>query len=195
MASVLLTRVAVIVVASALTGAGVEAETRPIDVARSTLTISVYKSGLFSAFADNHVIRAPISNGHVTDDRKLGAEVAVHAADLMVLDPSLPVEKRAEIAVRMHGKEVLDTAKYPEIVFASTALIADGADRWQMTGVLTLHGVSRSVTGSVVLQNGHYQGTLSIRQRDFGIQPISIAGGTVKVKDEIRIDFDIVTRR
>ena len=195
MANVGLTRVAVIVVASAFTAVGVEAETRPIDVERSTLTISVYKSGLFSAFADNHVIRAPISNGHVTDDRKLGAEVAVHASDLTVIDPSMPAEKRAEVAVRMHSTEVLDTAKYPEIVFASTDLVADGADRWRMTGVLTLHGVSRSVMGSVELHNGHYRGTLSIRQRDYGIQPISIAGGTVKVKDEIRIDFDIVTRR
>ncbi len=195
MANIVWTRVAVIVVASAFIGVGVEAETRPIDVERSTLTVSVYKSGLFSAFADNHVIRAPISNGHVTDDRKLGVEVAVHASDLMVLDPSLPADKRAEVAVRMHGKEVLDTATYPEIVFVSTDLVADGADRWQMTGVLTLHGVSRSVTGFVVLHNGHYRGTLSIRQRDYGIHPISIAGGTVKVKDEVRIDFDIVTRR
>ncbi len=27
--------------------------------------------------------------------------------------------------------------------------------------------------------------------RDFGIKPISIAGGTVKVKDELKIEFDI----
>jgi hypothetical protein len=31
-----------------------------------------------------------------------------------------------------------------------------------------------------------------VKQTDFGIVPISIAGGTVKVKDEIKVDFDIV---
>ncbi len=33
-----------------------------------------------------------------------------------------------------------------------------------------------------------------MKQRDFGIMPISIAGGTVKVKDEIKIEFDVVAR-
>ncbi|HJZ73091.1 MAG TPA: hypothetical protein VKE51_15205, partial [Vicinamibacterales bacterium] len=41
----------------------VHADAAAIDVARSQLTISVSKSGLFSAFADNHVIRAPIAQG------------------------------------------------------------------------------------------------------------------------------------
>jgi len=30
-----------------------------------------------------------------------------------------------------------------------------------------------------------------LKQRDFGIAPISIAGGTVKVKDEVLIEFEI----
>jgi hypothetical protein len=38
---------------------------------------------------------------------------------------------------------------------------------------------------------GHFAPFL--RQSDFGILPISIAGGTVKVKDEVTIEFDIVT--
>ena len=34
-------------------------------------------------------------------------------------------------------------------------------------------------------------GSTSLKQTDFGITPISIAGGTVKVKDEVRIEFDV----
>ena len=30
-------------------------------------------------------------------------------------------------------------------------------------------------------------------QREFGITPVSVAGGTVKVKDELKIDFDVRT--
>jgi polyisoprenoid-binding protein YceI len=60
-----------------------------------------------------------------------------------------------------------------------------------VTGRLTLHGQSRVITFAVVRQEGRYRGDCEIKQRDFGIQPISIAGGTVKVKDEVKIHFDL----
>jgi hypothetical protein len=34
-----------------------------------------------------------------------------------------------------------------------------------------------------------------LKQRDFGITPVSVAGGTVKVKDQVKIEFDIATGR
>jgi hypothetical protein len=45
----------------------------------------------------------------------------------------------------------------------------------------------------VARENGRYTGRATLRQTDFAIAPISIAGGTVKVKNEISIEFDIVT--
>jgi len=92
----------------------------------------------------------------------------------------------------MRGPEVLDSGRYPEVRFASTRVVPDGADRWQVTGDLSLHGASRPLTFAVVRRDGRLRGAVSIRQREFGIQPISIAGGTVKVKDELRIEFEIV---
>jgi hypothetical protein len=41
---------------------------------------------------------------------------------------------------------------------------------------------------------GKYVGTATIKQKDFGIQPVSAGGGTVKVKDELTIDFSIKTK-
>ena len=35
---------------------------------------------------------------------------------------------------------------------------------------------------------------MTLKQTDYGITPISVAGGAVKVKDELNIDFDIVTK-
>jgi hypothetical protein len=34
-----------------------------------------------------------------------------------------------------------------------------------------------------------------LKQRDFGITPVSIGGGTIKVKDEVRIEFDVVPKQ
>ena len=89
------------------------AETRPIDVEGSTLTVFVYKSGLFSAFADDHVIRAPLASGTISADPPFGVELSVRSANLKVLDPGLSIGKRSEVQVRMLGPEVLDSEKYP----------------------------------------------------------------------------------
>jgi polyisoprenoid-binding protein YceI len=171
------------------------AENRPIDAERSTLTVFVYKSGLFSAFADDHVIRAPIAGGSISADPPLAVTVSVGAANLRVLDPKLPMDKRAEVQARMLGPEVLDSRKYPEIAFTSTAIEPAGPDRWMVTGRLSIHGQTRSTTFSVARQDGRYRGTVILKQRDFGIQPISIVGGTVKVKDELKVELDIVAEK
>jgi polyisoprenoid-binding protein YceI len=95
----------------------------------------------------------------------------------------------------MLSSEVLDARKYPDIAFTSTAIESAGPDRWTVTGRLSIHGETRSTTFSVVRLGGRYRGTAVVKQRDFGIQPISIVGGTVKVKDELKVEFDIVAQR
>ena len=175
-----------------VTAPAVLAQTRPINLERSTLTVLVYKSGLFSAFADDHVISAPIASGSLSDAEPLSIDIVVHAANLKVLDPKLSESKRAEVQARMLGPEVLDTAKYGDITFLSTAIAPAGTDKWTVTGQLTIHGQTRPLTFPVARQNGAYRGTVPVKQRDYGIEPISIAGGTVKVKDEIKIQFEIV---
>jgi hypothetical protein len=47
------------------------------------------------------------------------------------------------------------------------------------------------VVVDVRTEAGHYVGTSTLKQREFGITPVSIAAGTVKVKDELQIEFDI----
>ena len=164
-----------------------------IDPQRSTLTIYVFKSGLFSGFADNHVVKAPISSGSFSEDAPLAVEVAVHSADLTVMDPNLAPARRAEVQTRMHGPEVLDVTRFPDIRFTSTVVEPSGSGKWRVSGTLTLRGQSRPLTFDVVHQNGRYQGETLINQRDFGIEPIKVAGGTVKVKDQLKIAFDITS--
>jgi hypothetical protein len=168
------------------------AETRPIDVAHSTLTVLVYKSGLFSAFADNHVISAPIASGSISEESPLGIDLMVRSADLRVLDPGMSSDRRAEVQARMLGSEVLDVMKFPDITFASTTVEPAGTDQWKVTGRLTIHGQMRVIAFSAVRSNGKYRGEVAIKQRDFGIEPIKVAGGAVRVKDELKVQFDIV---
>jgi hypothetical protein len=174
--------------------ASLQAESRAIDTAQSKLTVFVYKSGLFSGFADDHVIDAPLARGTVSDAPPLAVAIEVHAGDLKVRDPNLSASKRDEVQTRMVGPQVLDTMKFQSITFESTTVEPNGTDRWNVTGRLTIHGQTRPVTFPTTRANGRYRGTVLLKQRDFGITPISIAGGTVKVKDELKIEFDIVAR-
>jgi polyisoprenoid-binding protein YceI len=154
--------------------------------------VFVHKSGLLSAFADNHVISAPIAGGSISAESPLTIDVMVRSADLRVLDPGLSSDRRAEVQARMLGSEVLDVAKFPDITFASTTIEPAGADRWKVTGHLSIHGQTRVIAFPVGGSDGRYRGEVLINQRDFGIEPIKVAGGTVKVRDELKVQFEIV---
>src|SRR5262249_53703399 len=124
-------------------------DVREIDVPRSSVTVYVYKTGLFSAFADNHVINAPIARSSISEDAPLAVAVTVRSADLRVLDPGLSADRRAEIQARMLGSEVLDAPRFPEISFVSTAIVPSGEQRWQVTGQLTIRDRAQTVTFAV----------------------------------------------
>ncbi|MEY2412848.1 MAG: hypothetical protein QOD84_1454 [Acidobacteriaceae bacterium] len=170
----------------------VNAQRRAIDVNKSTLTIRVFKSGMFSAFAHDHEIKAPIAEGAIDSSSNPTVQLRLDARKLRVMDPDIAKDKRAEIQHTMEGTEVLDVEHFPQISFQSTriAKLADG--KWEVNGNLSLHGKTEPVSVLVSNEQGHYLGHAALKQSKFGIQPISVAGGTIKVKDEIKIEFEIV---
>jgi polyisoprenoid-binding protein YceI len=163
-----------------------------MDPAASKVTIHVEKSGLFAAFAHNHIVSAPLASGRLDPDQRT-VELKFHTADLKVLDPGSSASEREKIQSTMQSSEVLDPAKFPEISFASTSVESPSGNRYLAHGNLTLHGVTKPVDVPVSFANGHYTGKVTIKQTEFGITPVRIAGGAVRVKDPITIEFDIVT--
>jgi len=167
------------------------AQSKAIDVNKSSLKIRVFKSGAFSAFAHDHEIQAPIAEGKI-DSSDNSVQLRVDSRKMRVLDPETSADKRAEIQHTMQSAAVLDVEKFPEISYQSTTVTSRGENHWEVRGDLTLHGQKQPVAVQVSLQDGHYSGSASLKQTAFGITPVSIAGGTVKVKDEVKIEFDIV---
>jgi polyisoprenoid-binding protein YceI len=165
-----------------------------IDTARSNLTIRVDKSGLFSAFAHNHTIQAPITSGQM-DVSKRAVSLTFNSKEMKVLDEGVKESERADIDQTMKSDKVLDVQRFPEIRFVSTAVTAQEGGRYQVRGDLTLHGVTKPVELPVTFAHDRYTGSVKLKQTDFGIAPVSIAGGTVKVKDVIEIVFEIVPAR
>jgi polyisoprenoid-binding protein YceI len=169
-----------------------DAQPRLVDTTRSTVTVRVFKAGLLRALADDHTIEAPLADGSLDDSATPSVHIAVDARRMRVLDPGVSRQDRQAVQMRMLGPEVLDADRFPHIRFRSVAIRRGDTDRWSVRGELEIHGQTRPVTVDVVRAQGHYKGSASLKQSDFGIKPIRIVGGTVKVKDDIRIEFDIV---
>jgi polyisoprenoid-binding protein YceI len=171
-----------------------QAQTLAVDVERSTVTVHAFKSGLLSAFAHDHMVQAPVERGEVRLSGDKGVELLVDSRRMKVLDPKLEPDKRAEVQQTMHSAKVLDSANYPQIRFRSRAVEQTGAGRWLVRGDLSLHGRTRPVVVEVNQDKGIFRGKARFKQREFGITPVSIGGGTIKVKDELLIEFVIHTR-
>lgn len=171
--------------------AAANSDSRKVDGPHSTMTVRVYKSGFLSAFGHNHEIQALIQSGEVKESGSPSVELRVDARKLRVLDPEASDSTRAQVQETMMGAQVLEADRFPEIHFQSTGVDQKGTDHWIVHGNLALHGKDRPIAVEVTLKDQRYRGSATIKQTDFGITPVTVGGGTVKVKDEVKVEFDI----
>jgi len=181
---------ALLPVAQAQNGAPGQTQNAGTGSRQSAVIIHVFKAGLFSGFAHNHVVVAPMG-GASMDPAGLKAEVAFVTRDMKVTDPEVSDKDRAEIQSTMLGPKVLDAEKYPEIRFRSSRIEQTAPQRYRVTGTLELHGTSKELAFEVTGTPEHYHGATRLKQSDFGIKPVSLFGGSVKVKDELELELDV----
>jgi len=128
--------------------------------------------------------------------------LVAQAASLTVTD-DISNKDRHEIERRMHD-EVLEAGGFPEIIYdcpraSAVQKIGEGLYSVSLNGELTLRGVMRNqvVAAQVTLKGDILRaaGQVSVRLSDYEIRPVSAAGGTIKLKDELRLSFDIAARK
>jgi len=194
----------VLLAASAI-GAGAEQGYTVMPEA-SAVRIHVGKSGVFGFAGHEHEVVAPVAQGTVVADpadlSRSSVTLSFDAAALKVTGEGEPAKDVPEVQAKMVGPEVLDAARFQSITFRSRAVagkeVKAGVYDLQVTGELSLHGVSRSLI--LPLRVEVAAGTLTatgkttLRHSDFGMKPVSAGGGTVKVKNELGVDFKIVAR-
>jgi len=175
-----------------------------VDPARSKVDIHVYKEGVFKAFGHDHEIAAKELAGQVQFDLakidQSTVSLKIPTKSITVIDPGESEKDRHEVQATMEGEKVLDVAKFPEITFTSTSVTSakKTPDGWELTlaGKLNLHGVEKPVSFPLHVRADarelRGEGELSILQTDYGITPIKVGGGSVKVKDKLKITFNIV---
>jgi polyisoprenoid-binding protein YceI len=155
---------------------------------------------LFGAFGHDHLIEARNVEGCATidTDNLANSSVALSfpTADIKVLDPEEDAKDRPEVQKTMET-EVLAVAQFPTIKFESTGVERAGAgQQLRVRGNLTIRGRSRPVVIPLTFvqqSEGVYRvaGRFKFTQSSFGIKPVRVAGGTIKVKDELETEFEL----
>ncbi len=176
-----------------------------IDSGKSRFIVQVFRSGIFKMFAHDHTIQIRDFSGEalITPGSLSPAslQLTIKSDSLAVIDKVSDSDRR-EIEATMRN-QVLETSKYPEIVFKSTQTESEKKGEGNYTanirGDLALHGVTGAVHIVSRIDFGdnlmRATGSFALKQTDYKITPVSVAGGTVKVKDEIKFTFDIVAIR
>lgn len=156
----------------------------------STVTVHVHRKGfLFSSAVDYEMV-APIASSFF-DPTQSTVDVVVNAKELSVVDPSVAAPVRHEIEDTMRGPRVLDSAAFPEIHFSAAQVTETAPEQFRVTGTLQLHGVAQQLALDFGGRPGHYHGRVTLHPSDFGIPPLTFAGGLVRMKDEIDVEFDL----
>lgn len=176
--------------------------TYQVDAKKSRFIVETETTGLSSMFAHDHKIGVRDFTGQATftRDNARGASLSltVQANSLYLLgENDIGSRQSIESALR---EEVLETAKYPQIVFKSRSVTSerrgDGTFDVRLTGELALHGVKKQITipARVSLDKGtlHAIGVIELRQTDYKITPFSFVSGTVGIRDVVTLSFDIV---
>jgi len=178
-----------------------------VDAANSQVVIQVGKAGVFGFAGHAHEVAAGDIRGLVIFDRAdlSGASVSLEfeAAALRVTGKDEPPADVAEVQRVMLSDRVLDVKRFSAISFRSkrvsvSARTATSADLL-IEGDLTLHGTTRPITvrASATFDAGGRltaRGSCPLMQSDFGMMPVTAAGGAVRVRDEVDIQFVLKAR-
>ncbi len=173
-----------------------------LDPGRSRFTVQAFAGGLLSFVAHSPTFAVRDFRGGAvfqpgTPD---GArwDITVRADSLTVTDNVRPAD-REDIEGRMR-REVLETATYPEVRFEgrveSATQVGQGQYHLRLRGRLGLHGVDRphELTARLLVYDDGIGvvGECPLKLSDYRIRPVTALGGTIKLKDQLRVAFDLV---
>ncbi|MBA3267617.1 MAG: YceI family protein [Acidimicrobiia bacterium] len=163
------------------------------------LTVNTYVGGMGAKMGHDLVLQASRWSGTVNiDTDNPGAssvQVSVDPNSLEIVQASggvkgLSDKDRGDIA--QNQAKTLNTAKYPEITFQSTA-VSGTAPNLSVQGDLTISGKTSPATLDVSVEDGpgdtKITGRTKLQHSAFGVKPYSKMGA-LKVKDEV--DLQIV---
>lgn len=177
-----------------------------IDARRSRFTVQTFAAGILSAMGHNPTIGIRTFSGEAEFNPDTpeanGFRLTIQSSSLSVQD-DISDKDRREIE-RVMKADVLEVEKYPEIRYQTTSPIAinkidSSLFSATLNGSLTFRGVSRVELIPVrIMSMGEMlraSGEFTLRQSNYQIKPVSVAGGALKLKDELKFSFEMVANK
>jgi len=176
-----------------------------IDSKSSRFTVQAFASGLAAVVAHCPTFSIREFTGDVQLSmpslEKASCHLVVRAGSLEIMD-EVGQQDRRQIENTMF-QEVLHIQRFPEIVFKSSQIsvnkISPNMHRVSAEGSLSLHGVTarhvmacQAVFGEDSIR---IYGDCTLLQTDFNIEIASVANGTMKLRNELRLAFFLIARR
>ena len=172
-----------------------------LPLAAETYTVDPGHSGV--SFSVRHMVtnvqgRFNDFTGKVNMDPKNlpGSSVEFHVKTASI-DTGVPDRDK-----HLRSADFFDAEKYPEIVFKSESIAPAGKDKYNVTGTLTMHGVSKKVTLPVSFlgqakdpwggTRAGFETSTTINRKDYGIVwNKAVDNGGVLLGDDVKVDINI----
>ena len=178
-----------------------------IDAGASKVTLQVFPTGMLSSLGHSPTFAVRKVAGEIEFDGGASPKGAVKLSfetGSIELQGDFNGRDRWDIMHIMQD-EILEIEKHPTIVYDApagrTTITSAGNERFQagLKGDLTLHGVTRPhPTVAHLLAHGDMlraSGEVTVRQPDYQLKSVAVAGSMMKVKDDVKLTFDIVARK
>jgi len=194
MKSVRIAGLAAAVVLAASAGAmQAQAKDYKIEAAHSEADFAIKHLGISTVHGAFHGV-----SGVVTFDPANLAKSSVMATiDVSTVDTGVAARD-----THLKSDAFFDVAKFPTITFKSTSVVKSG-DHYDVTGDLTLHGVTKSVVlkletpskeqiGMDKKPHRGFTATTTINRQDFGLNfSAKVASGDSMIGDDVKIELDV----
>jgi polyisoprenoid-binding protein YceI len=169
------------------------------DPAQSRFTVQAFAAGMLSFLGHSPTFAVRDFGGELSAEGTTvtGVRLTVRSASLRLTD-EVSANDRREIEGTMF-RDVLDSERYAEITYEAAAVTAAARARGQyqvhIAGHLSLHGVTRPDPVDaelLVFDDGiRLRGQTPLRLSDHGIAPVTALAGTIRLKDELTVTFDL----
>jgi hypothetical protein len=185
-------------------------KTYEVDTAASRVYVKV---GSATRLGHPHGVEGSLKSGKVSlggggelifDMRSFTADTPEARKKVGLEGKKVTENEAKKVNETMRGADVLDVAKFPTAVCKIVAIKpsekqeAGAPGPYEVNGKFTLHGVEKPIQFRAKLERTEKEGVLKlsgsflIKQTDYGMTPVTAAGGLAKVADELEITGELV---
>ncbi len=142
----------------------VEVETKPVKTTESTVTWKGYK------VTGSHYGTINLKSGSLSFDgeKLVGGEFVVDMSSLIATD--LEGEYRGKLEGHLKSDDFFGVAKHPTSTLVFTDVKANGKNSYEVTGDLTIKGITKAVTFDVSVYGSKATATMKVDRSEYDVR-------------------------